>query len=230
MSFALRVFVFLVMSAFSSLPSAQGQTPPPREDNQSWNEIQVIKPLSKNTDFMMIGVLRIGRDFGRPVDERIGAGVALKLNRHLTLMPTYLYIEQQPYAGFRIREHRIVFNATAKFNWKQFTLTDRNLLERRVRQASGDFTVYRNRLQIDHPARLGAFKFKPFVADEIWYSTQPTSTGQQGWFRNRISVGIIKQFGERYNAEFFYLRQSDGILRPGNVHALGTLFRIFLSK
>jgi hypothetical protein len=74
-------------------------------------------------------------------------------------------------------------------------------------------------LQLDHPAHLGTFKFKPFVADEVWYSTQPGTTGRQGWFRNRISAGIIKQFGERFNAEFFYLYQHDGVSRPGNVHA-----------
>ncbi len=208
---------------------------PPRDDLQFWNETQLIAPLGKQTDLIVIGVLRVGRDFSRPVDERIGAGVAFKPNKYLTLMPTYLYVDQQPFDGRRIREHRLVMNVTGKLKLGEFTFTDRNLIERRARQSERDFTVYRNRLQIDHPTHIGAFKFKPFIADEVWYSTQqrpgsgqPIHSNRQGWFRNRISAGIIKQFGDHFQAEFFYLRQHDGLSRPGEVHALGTLFRVYL--
>lgn len=201
---------------------------PPQDDNQFWNEVQLIKALGKKHDLIFIGVLRVGQDLKRPVDERIGGGLAFKPNKYLTLMPTYLYVDQQPYPGRRISEHRLILNVTGKFNLGKFLFTDRNLFERRARHNSRDFTVYRNRLQIDHPAKLGSFSFKPFVADEVWYSTQQGIAGRQGWFRNRISVGIIKQFSERMNAEFFYLRQNDGIARPGDVHAFGTLFRVFL--
>lgn len=225
----------LVVLVTGSATAFSQPTAPPREDKQFWSEVQLIKPLSKQVDLVVIGVLRVGRDFNRPVDERIGAGVALKPNKHLTITPTYFYIDQQPFAGRRIREHRLVMNVTGKFKLGEFTFTDRNLIERRARQTERDFTVYRNRLQIDHPARIGAFKFKPFIADEVWYSTQqragsvqPSHSNRQGWFRNRISAGIIKQFGDRFQAEFFYLRQHDGISRPGEVHALGTLFRVYL--
>lgn len=220
--------LFLLTLLFSLVNSTPAQTPPPREDAQFWHETQLIKPLRKDKDLIIIGVLRVGRDFARPVDERIGAGLAFKPNQYLTIMPTYVYVDQQPFAGRRIQEHRLIFNATAKFKLGELTFTDRNLIERRVRHASRDFTVYRNRLQLDYPARLGAFQFKPFVADEIWYSTQAGQQGRQGWFRNRISAGIIRQFSERFNAELFYLRQTDGISFPGDVHALGTLLRVYL--
>ncbi len=221
-SFLLTALLFFILQA------AQAQTTPPREDNQFWHETQFIKPLSKGKDLVVIAVLRAGRDFARPVDERIGAGLAFKPSKYLTIMPTYIYVDQQPFAGRRIKEHRLIFNATAKFKVGELTFTDRNLIERRVRHTSRDFTIYRNRLQLDYPARIGAFKFKPFIADEIFYSTQPGQQGRQGWFRNRISAGIIKQLGERFNAELFYLRQTDGISRPGNVHTIGTLLRVYL--
>ncbi len=226
MNFGWRIFL-AALTVFT-LNAAQAQTTPPREDKQFWNETQLIKPLSKDKDLIIIGVLRVGRDFARPVDERIGAGLAFKPSKYLTIMPTYVYVDQQPFTGRRIKEHRVVFNATAKFKVGELTFTDRNLIERRVRHTSRDFTVYRNRLQLDYPARIGAFKFKPFIADEIWYSTQAGQQGRQGWFRNRISAGIIKQLSERFNAEVFYLRQTDGISFPGDVHALGTLLRVYL--
>lgn len=213
---------------FCYLNTVHAQPAPPRTDNQFWHETQLIKPVSRDKDLVIIGVLRQGRDFARPVDERLGAGLAFKLSKYLTIMPTYLYVDQQPFAGRRIQEHRLVFNATAKFKLGEITFIDRNLVERRVRHTSRDFTVYRNRLQIDHPVRIGKVNFKPFLADEIWYSTQTGQQGRQGWFRNRFTLGIIKQFGKQFNAEFFYLRQNDGVSFPGHVHALGTLFRVYL--
>lgn len=221
-------WLMMAMLWLATLPAFAQTVAPPRDDQQFWNETQVIKPLTQAKDLLVIGVLRTGRNWQRPVDERIGVGVAFKLNKYLTLQPTYFYVDQQPYAGFRISEHRLIMNATGKATLGKFTFTDRNLLERRVRHTTRDFTVYRNRLQLDHPAQIGSFKFKPFLADEVWYSTQTGSAGRLGWFRNRISAGIIKQFNERFNAEFFYLRQDDGKLRPGNVHAIGTLLRVYL--
>lgn len=221
-----RLLVLVVMTG----NTAFSQTTPPRDDNQFWNETQLIKPTGKNKELIVIGVLRTGRNFARPVDERIGAGFNFKLNKHLSIIPTYLYVDQQPYDGRRIQEHRLVLNATIKFNAGAFAFMDRNLLERRVRHSSADFTVYRNRLQIDHPAKIGSFKFKPFIADEIWYSTQTSNAKTLGWFRNRISAGIIKQFGEHFSADIFYLRQNDGRSFPGNVHSIGTLFKIYLSN
>jgi hypothetical protein len=210
-----------------SIP-ARGQNPPPREDRQFWSEAQLIKPLTKDKDLIVIGVLRLGRDFQFPVDQRIGAAVAFKLKPYLSLTPTYLYVDQRPFEGSHVREHRLVINLTGRLKAGQFNFTDRNLLERRVRHQSRDFTVYRNRLQIDHPARLGSFKFSPFLADEVFYSTQTGSSGRLGWSRNRVSAGIIKQFNELINAEFFYVYQHDGRARPGNIHAVGALFRFRL--
>lgn len=221
-------FLFVLLGSLSGFTLATAQTPPPEDDNQLWGEVQLIKALDKKHDLIIIGVLRIGQYLKRPVDERIGAGWAFKPNKYLTLMPTYIYVDQQPFPGRRINEHRLIMNVTGKFNLGKFLFTDRNLYERRVRHDSRDFTMYRNRLQIDHPLKIGSFEFKPFVADEVFYSTQQGSSGRQGWFRNRISAGIIKQFSERLNAEFFYLRQQDGIQRPGDVHAVGTLVRVFL--
>jgi hypothetical protein len=224
----LRIWVVLLVLSYCSL-HVQAQSPsPPRDDRQIWTETQIIKPLTDDKDLIIIGVLRFGREFRRPVDERIGGGVAFKLNKYLTLMPTYLYVDQQPYEGSRISEHRLIINLTGKIGVGKLTFTNRNLVERRVRHKSRDFTMYRNRLQIDHPARLGRFQFKPFLADEIFYSTQTGTSSRQGWFRNRISAGIIRQINKRLNAEFFYLYQHDGISRPGNIHAIGTVLRIYL--
>lgn len=216
---------------FCCFTSAAAQNSPPRNDRQFWTEWQLVKPLTKTKDLIIIGVLRLGREWQRPVDERIGAALAFKLNKHLTLQPTYLYVDQQPFAGRRINEHRLIFNATGRFRLGKFTFTDRNLYERRVRHDSPDFTLYRNRLQIDYLTRLGSFEFRPFLADEVFYSTQAggPNGGRHGWSRNRVAAGVLKQIRENLYGEFFYLYQMDGISRPGNLHAVGTLLRFTLN-
>jgi hypothetical protein len=206
----------------SPQPGAQPAVEEPREDIQFWNETQIIMPMNERLDLMLFGVLRIGRDLHRPVDERGGVGVAMKPTRFLSIIPTWLYVSQQPTATRKNIEHRLIFNATFKFSAGKFVFTDRNLIERRLRNSREDFTMYRNRLQIDHPASLGAFKFRVFVADEAWYDSL-----QNAWTRNRISGGIIKQFSSHFTAEIFYLRQNDGRARPGNAHVIGTLFKVY---
>ena len=203
--------------------AAQTVSPPPRSDTQFWNETLLIAPTTKKLDVLMIGMLRIGRDLNRPVDERIGAGVAFKPNRYVTFQPHYLYVAQQPFPGRKVFEHRLNLEATFRLFPGKFVIADRNRLERRVRHASRDFWVYRNRLQIDYPVKLGGFSFKPFVADEFWYDSSASR-----WTRNRFSVGIIKDFPPRFSSELYYLRQNDGLARPGDLHVIGTLLRIRL--
>lgn len=220
--------LFLMMSVLSLPHYGQSSAPPPRSDNQFWNETQLIVNLNKKQDLVLIGGIRIGQGWNRPVDERIGAGLAFKINKYLTIQPTYLFIAYQPFPGREFTEHRAIMNVTGKFKIRQFTIADRNLIEQRIRPAGRDFTTYRNRLMIDHPVRLGSLKFNPFVSNEAWYTTQPVATGRFGWSRNRFGVGILKQFTPKFYAEFLYLRQNDGLSRPGNIHSVMTFFRYTL--
>lgn len=222
----LIIFFILAFLLFSNRAAAQTTQTDPQDENQVWNETQVFIPLNKKTDLFLVGVLRAGAnftDFLRPIDERGGAGIAFKLNKYLTVMPTYVYVAQQPTRTRKNAEHRLILNVTPKFALGRFTFTDRNLIEFRVRHSLSNFVMYRNRLQIDYPVKIGEFGFKLFVADEAWYSTL-----LETWVRNRISGGIIKQFTPHFAAEFFYLRQNDGRARPGDAHVFGTLFRINL--
>jgi hypothetical protein len=217
------VALFLALSLGGLRAAAQPAPANPQDDFQFWNEAQVVAPLHERLDLVMIGVLRFGRNLTHPVDERAGAGLAYKPHRSLTIMPTYLYTAQQPAAARKNFEHRLIVNVTGRFSLGKFNFTDRNLVEFRVRHALRDITVYRNRLQVDYPVKLGGFAFRVFVADEVFQGLRPGA-----WDRNRVAAGILKQFSPRLYAEFFYVRQNDGRSRPGDVHAFGTLLRFTL--
>lgn len=223
-----QVLALIVFCLFINTPRVQPQNLP-QEDDQEWNEIQITKPLSKTRDLLLTSQLRLGRGFTHPVEEQLAAALAFKLKPRLTFTSGYTYVSQQPYPKRIVNQHRLVFVATTNFTWREFTFTSRNQLERRLVVANADSTVFRPRLMLDRPAHLGSFKFKPFIWNEFRYSSLKQASGERlGWFRNRLALGINKQFTPRLAMDFFYLRQCDGISRPGDIHAGGVALRISL--
>lgn len=81
MNFDLRSFLCLGYLPPPTLPRDHSSS---QEGSLFWNDTQSIKPLGRSKDLIIIGVLCVGRDFGRPVDERIGAGLTFKSNKYLT--------------------------------------------------------------------------------------------------------------------------------------------------
>jgi hypothetical protein len=214
-----------LQAAFSllllSLGTASAQSRPSRSDVQSWNDVQVSVALNKTIDFVLLGTLRIGRNLHRPVDERVGLGFSFKAGKYLTFAPNYLHITTQPFKGRSVYENRLSFPATIRFPAGQFTVSDRNLFERRLRHPGGDSTRYRNKLQVDHPIGDKNKKLNFFVADEVFYDWSFNA-----WVRNRFSVGINKALNKHVTTDLYYLRQNDGHSVPGDIHVIGTLWRI----
>ncbi|MFN0122320.1 MAG: DUF2490 domain-containing protein [Blastocatellia bacterium] len=217
-------FVFLLsLILCGATINAQTSNNNPREDVQFWHESQLIMPVHKKIDLLLIGVYRHGRHLSHAVDERGGAAVAFKLNKYLLIQPTWLYVAQQPTATRKAFEHRLIFNVTLKYSQGKFNFTDRNHFERRVRHGRTDFTMYRNRLQIDHPVGPEKWNLRAYLADEVFHDNS-----LRAWSRNRAGGGDFKKFSPHFTGEIFYLRQTDGFARPGNAHAIGTLFKFYL--
>lgn len=203
---------------FCGPASAQDHT-----DNQLWSDVQIAVPVTKTIDFNVLGTLRLGRDIHRPVDERIGAGFSFKLGKYLTVSPNYLYIGTQPFEGRRGWESRLSLPVTVRFALEKFRFGDRNLFERRFRNPGITSTRYRNRFQVEHsvgPSKLG---LSLFVADEVFYDWSINR-----WVRNRFTIGASKVFNKHFTQDFYYLRQNDGVSRPGDLNVIGTTVRLRL--
>jgi hypothetical protein len=192
-----------------------------RRDTQNWNDIQLAMALNKKVDFLLLGTLRVGRNVSRPVDERIGFGFSFKVGKYLTLAPNYLYIAAQPLKNQKSFENRLSFATTVRGPiGGGFTLSDRNTFERRIRHPQVDATRYRNRLQIEHPFKIGTTRFNGFVSDEIFYDWSVNA-----WVRNRFAIGVGHTFNKHFTGEVYYLRQNDGRSRPGDLNVIGTTLR-----
>ena len=210
--------IFLVVA-----PTAKAQSTLDQTDTQEWNDVIFSVPITKEIDFNMLGTFRLGRDISHPVDERVGLGATFRIGKHLSLLPAYLRIETQPFEGKQAHEDRLNLAATVRFEAKKFRFNDRNLFERRLRIPQIDSTRYRNRFQIEHPVGPDRAKLSVFVSDEVFYDWS-----LDDWVRNRIAAGIIKPLNKNITLELYYLRQNDGVSAPGDLHVIGTTWRIKL--
>lgn len=194
-----------------------------RADNQSWNDVQVAVPLTKDIDFNLLGTLRVGRDISRPVDERLGTGFTFRFGPHLQIAPNYLYIGMQPFRNRRVWESRLSLPVTLRFDVDKFRISDRNTFERRIRRPGINSTRYRNRLQVEHPVGPKEWSLSLYVADEVFYDWSVDR-----WVRNRFTVGGSKVLNKHFTLDVYYMRQNDRVSIPGDLNVIGTILRIKL--
>jgi len=203
----------------SSISHAQAR-PAPEEDTQQWNDIQLAVELNKQVDFNLYGTFRVGRDITHLVERRAGVGFTFKLGKYLSLAPNYLGIVMRPSEGRKVNENRLTFPATVRVPLGKFVLSDRNQIERRLRFPL-DSTRYRNRLQIEHPIKIGETSLQLFAADEVFYDWS-----FDAWVRNRFFVGLSRKFNKHFTGDVYYMRQNDGRSRPGDLHVIGVTYRL----
>ena len=216
-------FLTLILILLAKGAAAQTKNPVPETDVQNWNDVQFTIPLNKKVDFVMTGTLRFGDNVTKPVDERFGAAFNYKLNPYVTLGMWVLGREARPPNGRREHETRLTLGPTFQTPIGKFTLSDRNWFERRWREPQVDAWRYRNRIRLEHPFQINKTKFTWFISDEVFYDWS-----FHDWVRNRAAVGASHAFNKHLTLELYYMRQNDGRSRPGDLHVIGSLWRIKL--
>lgn len=223
----MRLYSFIavcsIFTCVAGIASAQATSPPPTDDTQLWSDVQLTVPLKKKVDLILTGTFRLGRNLTNPIEERGAISLAFKANNYLTFETGYLYIATQSSKIRRNYENRLVLSGTIKFPIGKFTLSDRSQFERRFRNSQSDSTRYRNRLRVEYPVVVGSQKFNVFASNEIFYDWSVNK-----WIRNRFAVGANKKLSQRLTAEVYYMRQNDGRSRPGDLHVIGTIFKVQL--
>jgi hypothetical protein len=215
------LFVTFAFVLLTSRVSAQVSLP--QTDTQIWSDVQLAVPVTDSVDFNILGTLRLGRDVSRPVDERIGAGFSFKFGKYFVVAPSYLHIGMQPFRGRKVWENRLSLPVTVRFNVGKFRLSDRNLVERRLRNSGVNSTRYRNRFQVEYPIGPSKLGLSLVVADEVFYDWSVNR-----WVRNRFAIGASKVFNKHYTQDFYYLRQNDSFSFPGDLNVVGTTLRFRL--
>lgn len=204
---------------------------PAQDDNETdaqfWNETKLYFPsITKTgedgkkkkvvTPFVM-GTIRIGQNFRHFVSERIGFGADIPINKYLKFTPSYYYIAEQPVKNAKSFEHRLRFEITAEKKWKNFSLSDRNRVEYRIRHSRGDSVRYRNKIKLKIPVKSNDEEiFSVFAATEPFYDFRAKE-----FSRNELSAGVERKFNKNASAEFFYMLQSNTGSRLRSVNIVG---------
>lgn len=227
--FILFLSTCIIFALLSSISFAQ--TVPIDSDFQVWNETTLAFPIIKKTDkagkesdklsILIFGTLRLGQNRLFPVDGRIGGGVDLKINKYLSVSPTYLYRHGAPQRNSKEYEHRVRFDATVSNSWKHFGLKDRNRVEYRFRHSRADSVRYRNKLTLTVPVKhKGREIFSPFISEEFFYDFTAKLFAQ-----NELSIGFTRKLSSNASAEIFYLRRDTKGSSIRFINAVGVNFK-----
>jgi len=195
----------------------------PETDNQSWNDVQITIPLDKRTEFVFQGTLRLVNNMTDPGDQRLGIRFNRTIEKHVTLQLLLFHRDAKPPNGRPEHEDRLTFGADLRFPIQKFTFTSRNWFERRWRDPQVDAWRYRNRLQLEHPFKIGKTKFSWQLSDEPFYDWS-----LHVWPRNRMSAGISHTFNKHLTLDLSYTRQNDSHTRPGDLNIIWSVWRVKL--
>jgi len=200
-------------------------------DAQFWNETTFVIPTIKRTkdgkkeeliNLLILQTNRLGGDGIQPIDERIGIGADVIVNKYLTLTPSFIYRAAQVLPGLWAYEHRYRFDATVGYSWKHFGIKNRNRIERRVINSLPDATRYRNRTTLRVPVKKDdKTKFDIFTTIEPFYSVTARS-----WPSYEFTSGISTHLTDPITAEFFYLHRGEIHSLPQTVNGFGINLKI----
>lgn len=213
----------MVIAVCAFFAGAQGVD---RDDNQSWNDVQVTIAANENFDFYSALTMRFGKNITRLQDGRFAIGFIWKPTKSISIQPFFWYIRMRNAAGRFRAENRFVLRASYRFPIKSFGLTHRSQFEYRDRQApTQNSWRYRPSLTFEKELPKDFFikKAKLYITEEPFYDS-----ALDKWSRNRFTVGINKTLNKKLSVDIYYMRQNDGFSIPGDLNVIGTAWKIKL--
>ncbi|MGI8786583.1 MAG: DUF2490 domain-containing protein [Pyrinomonadaceae bacterium] len=228
----MKLYLLIIIAViFLSSTAAFAQSAPLPSEFQSWNELQLILPLARGKDVKgktidkitatFNGTLRIGRNNLDFLDNRLGATIDFRVNRHLSLTTATLYRKDKLVKNVRRYETRFNVGGTFSETLHNFTFRDRNLYEHRFRNSRSDLNVYRQRFQASYSWKRNKKEiFAPFISEEGFYDLKLNT-----WFRNEFYAGISHRLNRKTAIDIAYVRTDT---RPVNVNGLNVILKIKL--
>lgn len=217
-----KIFLILFLFGFGA-HFAAAQTIADDEDIQSWNDVSLTVPMTKQFDFYTALTFRFGENITRSTENRFTVGFVYKPYKAWSFQPFYSNISARNSRGQFRTEHRLSFRAGYRFPFKKFGLSHRSTFEYRLRRPLNSFR-FRPSLTFekDIPKKfIPGAKF--FLTEEVFYDSL-----LKKFSRNRFSVGITKTLTKKLSVDLYYMRQNDGYTHPGDLNIVGTSWKVKL--
>lgn len=218
----MRLFLLLTALFLVSI-SADAQAPPLVDDDdlQIWNDVQMTVPMTTTFDFYTSVTTRWGKKASRLNDGRYAIGFIYKPSKAWSIQPYYWFINaRNSRSQFRV-EHRLNLRLGYKFPVKPVSVSHRSWFEYRKR-VTGNSWRYRPSITIERDLPK-SFKSKIYLVDELFYDSLA-----KRFSRNRFTIGVTRGLTTKLSLDVYFLRQNDGISRPGDISLLGTALKIKL--
>jgi hypothetical protein len=193
-------FLICIFLFFSVIPSAFAFED---SDLQLWTTAGLESKLSDRWELKAEEEFRFGDDASIHYYNHTDAGLEFKVTDGLYLGGNYRQIYEKIEGEWKY-ECRPHVNATVKFDWAGFEISDRNRWEYRVREDRDDTARYRNKLTVGYPLKWDKFKVTPYLADEIFIDF-----GKGIFNRNRFYAGFKFNPFKHLKTDLFYLLQSN---------------------
>ncbi len=214
------LFLVFLLAATRSRTLAQ-QSITDNEDVQFWPDVTVGLRLSPRVALQFSGTIRLGDTLTRQISEQAGVAVNLRLNKYLSIVPSYRAIWSQPEETRHAFEHRYFVDVTPRLPLgKGFTVQDRNRFERRDINDQWAWR-YRNRPQIERVIKLHEHSLTPYLAAELFYDSR-----SHAWSRKQFWAGLRVPMNTHLTFDVHYSRNLDQRARPGRWHVIGLFTRL----
>lgn len=212
---ALVIFVFFIFAA-----AARAQ-PQPEEDIQAWNDVQLTLPVGQYVDFNAVIATRFGKNVTRLSDGRFAVGMTLKPSKSFSIQPLFWFIRSRNALSRFRNEHRLNLRLNYRFPFRSFGLSHRSSFESRLRSPLSSWR-YRPSVTFEKDIPNSWIpKARFFATEEVFYDSL-----SKRFSRNRFTLGVNKTLSKQLSVDVYYMRQNDGLSRPGDLHVLGTSWKI----
>jgi hypothetical protein len=215
------ISIFLLMCPWKAYAQAD---PPglPRQATLAWPEVDLYSEVGPRLDLTLLSQVRLSGSLPNPAVYVFGVDANVVLNKFLVVTPSYyFYGFDQQGASFGYG-HNLILAATVGASWRQYQLDERN----RVVGVLGKDTaywVYGTRARVERTLGNPNRHDYVFLWDELFYFADTSA-----WQRNRIAVGLHKRITKKMAIEPYYLQQTDGHSRPGDLNTFGIIFEVRL--
>jgi hypothetical protein len=192
----------------------------PSTDKQVWPELDTYCKAGARIDLTLISQLRLSSNIPNPDIWVMGVDANVTVMRHLLVTPSYYYYQFDQASGTLGQGQNAILATTIEETMRAYNFDDRSRIVG-VISPSGNFWVYGNRARIERKIGSESSRDFWFGWDELFYFSNT-----EAWQRNRVAAGFHKAFSERIAVEPYYLHQTDGHSRPGDLNTFGVTFDV----
>ncbi len=155
-------------------------------------------------------------DFNDLGSHSYSPGVVFRIKRYFDFELNYKYKRKKTGKEWS-EEHRVELIPTINWKLEEYKLNIKNRFEYRSVEGQNKW-MWREKLKIKRPIKIGVFEFTTFVSEEIFYDFKVNEFNQ-----NRVATGLSKMITKNSWIVLYYMRKNnkrDGAW-PG-VNILGT--------